>query len=249
MGLYVYAVCRTGDDDPPALPELPGVLDQPVYRFDAGSLCAVVSECPLETVRAERRHIAASQRIVTALSDQERDLLPMAFGTVTPSPDALRSFLTEHGERLEAQLRRIAGAVEMSLRLILDVDDPIAFLVGRTPALQAARARTFGGRRPPSHDDRIRLGQMVDAELGRYREACTAQAVAALADACAETLALPARGEKEIANLALLVPRTELARLGTAVDAAAAALDDALTVTIGGPWPPHNFIAAETHVR
>jgi len=246
MGLYVYAICRTGDDDPPALP---GVLDQPVYRFDAGILSAVVSECPLAAVRAERRHIAASQRIVAALADAARDVLPMAFGTVTPSPDALRSFLTEHGERLEAQLQRIAGAVEMSLKLSLDVADPIAFLVERTPALQAARARIFGGRRPPSYDDRIRLGQMVDAELGRFREACTAHASSALADACTETLALPLRGEAEVANLALLVPRSGLERFDQAVEAAAAGLDDALTVAVGGPWPPHNFISVEARDR
>ena len=74
MGLYVYAVGRSGEGE---TPPLSGVFDQPAYRFDVGSLCAVVSECPVAAVRAERRHIAATQCVLAALSARF-DILPMA---------------------------------------------------------------------------------------------------------------------------------------------------------------------------
>ena len=64
MGLYVYAVGRSGEGE---APPLSGVFDQPAYRLDVGSLCAVVSECPVAAVRAERRHIAATQGVLAAL--------------------------------------------------------------------------------------------------------------------------------------------------------------------------------------
>ena len=77
MSLYVYAVGKSGGGE---LPPLQGVFDQPAIRLEAGSLCAIVSECSVATVRAERRHIAATQRVLRALN-AEFDLLPMAFGT------------------------------------------------------------------------------------------------------------------------------------------------------------------------
>lgn len=238
MGIYVYAV---GSASVGELPALQGVLDQPAYRLDAGSVCAIVSECSLATVRAERRHIAASQRVLTALYTQN-DLLPMAFGTVAESEAELRSFLDDHRDVLEGQLHRIAGAVEMSLRLGLEVADPIAYLVERTPALRAARERTFNGRRTPSYDDRIRLGQMLDEAMRNYREARTAQVLAVVGACCAEVITLPVRGEKEIANLAVLVDRSGLDQFEAAIHASAAQIDDDIAFKLGGPWPPYNFV-------
>jgi hypothetical protein len=237
MGLYVYAVGEAGHGE---MPVLQGIFEQPAYRIQAGSLYAVVSECPVETVRAERRHIAATQRILATLN-AKFDILPMTFGTISKEETELRLFLDEHRETLESQLQRIAGAVEMSLRVTLDVPDPIAYLVERSPTLRNARERTFGGRRPPSHDARIRLGQMFNEALGKYREAHTTQIMAVVGAACAELISLPVRDEKDIVNLAALVVRSEVDRFEAAVDGAAAQIDEEIAFTIGGPWPPHNF--------
>lgn len=238
MGLYVYAVGRVCEDE---LPPLNGILDRPVNRLDAGTLYAVVSECPLANVRAERRNIAANQRVLSALHRQF-DLLPMAFGTVTKSESDLRNFLEEHHDSLTAQLQRIAGAIEMSLRLNLEVPDPIAYLVERSPTLLAARERTFNGRRPPSYDAKIRLGQLCDDALRLYRDERTAQVVATIGASCAEVMKLPVREEKEIANLAALVPRGGVDQFEAAVHESAAQLDDDLAFNLSGPWPPHNFV-------
>ena len=63
-------------------------------------------------MRAERQHIAATQRVLAALS-AKFDLLPMTFGTVTKSEDDLRRFLDDNREVLSSQLQRVSGAVEM----------------------------------------------------------------------------------------------------------------------------------------
>jgi len=238
MGLYVYAVGRTGDGE---LPPLQGVFDKPAYRLELEPLCAIVSECPSDTVRAERRHIAAAQRVLASLN-AKFDLLPMAFGTVTKSEADLRRFLDDNHETLTSQLQRVSGSIEMSLRLSLEVPDPIAYLVERTPALQAARERTFRSRRTPSYDDKIRLGQLFDEALRKYREARTAQVLAVIGASCAEVIALPVRQEKEIANLAALVSRSGLDQFEAAVEASAAQIDEDIAFNIGGPWPPHNFV-------
>ncbi len=238
MGLYVYAVGNAIDED---LPSLQGVLDRPAYRLVADSLCAIVSECPLSNVRAERKHIAATQRVLAALN-AKFDLLPMTFGTVTKSEDDLRRFLNGNQEALSSQLQRVTGSVEMALRLSLDVPDPIAYLVERTPALRTARDRTFRARHKPSHDEKIRLGQLFDQAFTRYRESVAGQVRKLLDDACSETIELPVRDEKQIANLAILVPRAALESFEAAVDAVAAQINDDVVFNLSGPWPPHNFV-------
>ena len=238
MGLFVYAV---GKENEAELPPVQGVLDRPIYRLKADSLCAIVSECPLSNVRAERKHLAATQRVLAALN-AKFDLLPMTFGTVTKSEDELRRFLTDNQETLSSQLQRVSGAVEMGLRLSLDVPDPIAYLVERTPALKTARDRTFRAHHRPSQDDKIRLGQLFDQAFTRYRESVAGQVLTMIQDACSETIKLPVRDEKQIANLAILVPRAGLDGFEAAINAAAARIDDDIVFNLSGPWPPHNFV-------
>jgi hypothetical protein len=207
-------------------------------------VAAIASDCGLETVRAERRHLSANQRVLKALGEQ-LDLLPMAFGTVARSRAALAGFLTENSEALTAQLQHVAGRTEMSLRLSLDVPDAIAYLVQRTPELSVARDRVFGRHKPPSYDDRIRLGQLCDEALRRYRDAQTAQTLHLLEPHCAQIKTLPVGHEQEIANLAMLVARDGIAAFEAAVDTIAAQLPDELAFTVAGPWPPHNFVQLE----
>jgi hypothetical protein len=241
VGLYVYAIGHSGDG---ALPVLEGISGQPVYRLESGALGAIVSDCALDIVRAERKHLAASQRVLSTLNKQF-DLLPMAFGTVAQSADALTDFLDEYAEMLDARLRNIAGTVEMSVRLSLDVPDAIAYLVQSSPELKIARDRLFGRHRPPSHDERIRLGQLCDAALRLYRDTQTAQILALLGPSCAEIRTLPVGLEKQIANLVMLVPRDAVERFEAAVNDLAAQLPDEFAFTMGGPWPPHNFVQLE----
>ncbi len=238
MGLYVYAVGKASEGD---LPPLQGVLDRPAYRLEAASLCAIVSECPLNNVRAERKHIAATQRVLSAVN-AKFDLLPMTFGTVTESEEDLRRFLNDNYEELSSQLERVSGSVEMALRLSLDVPDPIAYLVARTPALKAARDRTFRARHKPSYDDKIRLGQLFDQAFTLYRESLTARVLATIGGSSSKTIKLPIRDEKQIANLAILVPRAGLETFEAAISMATAQIDDDVVFDLSGPWPPHNFV-------
>ena len=241
MGIYIYAIGHSGDG---ALPVLDGILGRPVYRLASGALSAIVSDCALDVVRAERKHLAASQRVL-CMPNKEFDLLPMAFGTVAQSADALSGFLDEYAEMLGARLHDIAGTVEMSVRLNLDVPDAIAYLVQCTPELKIARDRLFGRHRVPSHGERIRLGQLCDEALRRYRDTQTAHMLTLLGPSCAEIRTLPVGLEKQIANLAMLVPRDAVERLEAAVNDLAAQLPDEFAVTMGGPWPPHNFVQLE----
>ena len=86
---------------------------------------------------------------------------------------------------------------------------------------------------------------MVDKALHHYREARTAQVMTVVGDSCAEVITLPVRKEKEIANLAALVPRSKRDEFEAAVHASAAQIDEDIAFNISGPWPPYNFVQLE----
>ena len=241
MTLYTYAIARA-DELPADLPA--GIAEQPVYRIEAGSLVAFVSDYQGAAIRAERRHIAANQRVLRALQ-ADIDLLPMAFGTLTPDADGVISLLTRRQDKLLSQLERVRGSVEMGIRVNLDVPDPVAYLVEHSAELQQARDRTFGRRKSPSHDERMRLGQLCEAALRRFQETQSAQLVAQLKPSCTEISPLPVHDDKQIANLAVLVPRTGLDAFEAAVNAAAETFNDELAFNLSGPWPPYNFVQLE----
>jgi hypothetical protein len=238
MTIYIYAIAQAdalGIDIPD------GIVGQPVYRVTSGPLGAFVSDYPAATIRPERRHIVASQAVLRALQ-AGIDLLPTAFGTLTTDTAEVAGLLDRHRETLLTQLDRVAGAVEMGVRLELEVPDPIAYLLAHSAELRQARDRTFGRRKSPTHEERIRLGQLCDSALRRYQEAQSAQLVALLSPSCRAISPLPTKGDRQVANLAVLVPRAGLADFEAAVDAAAATFDDDLAFSLNGPWPPHNFV-------
>jgi Gas vesicle synthesis protein GvpL/GvpF len=238
MTLYIYAITRADESDT-HLP--PGVAGEKVYPILSGPLRAFVSDYSGTTIRAERRHIAASQGVLRALQG-DLDLLPMVFGVLTPAADAVADLLTRHCDSFLAQLDRIKGSVEMGVRLNLEAPDPIAFVVEHTTELRQARDRTFGRRRVPSQQDRIRLGQLCEAALHRFQEAQAALLIERLSPACLAISTLPVQGDRQVANLAVLVPRTGVAAFEAAVHAAAETFDDNLAFNLNGPWPPHNFV-------
>jgi hypothetical protein len=238
MTIYLYAIARAGCPD---IDLAAGIAGQPVYRVTSGPLCAFVSDYDGTMIRAERRHIVASQAVLRALQ-AGADFLPMVFGVLTPSAEAVGELLGKHCNSLLAQLDQVGGSVEMGVRLNLDVPDPIAYVVKQSAELRRARDRAFGRHQQPSHGERIRLGQLCETALKTFREAQAARLVAQLSGSCTAISLLPIQEDRQVANLAVLVPRAGVAALEAAVLAAAETFDDDMAFNLNGPWPPHNFV-------
>lgn len=242
MPLFLYGI--TGGADI-AFDGLLGIADRPVQAVRRDGVAAIVSDHPGSSVRAERRHIMAQQRVLKALYAQQVDLLPMAFGTLTPSADTIAKFLDNHHDELTTLLERVRGCVEIGLQVRFDVPDPIAYLVARSSELKAARDRAFGRRKPPSHQEKLQLGQMFEEVFTDFRETLKSRVVGGISGSAIEVKTLPVRDQQEIANLAVLVPRDDSSRFERAVETLAQEFDDEFVFRLSGPWPPHNFVALE----
>jgi len=238
-GKYLYAIVTAPGEQ---TYDFDGIEGAPVYSIANGQVAAVVSDVVNDRIRPERRHLAAQQAVLKGLLPRAGAMLPMAFGIIADGPKAIQKILSRNHAAFLQQLQRVAGMVEMGLRVSLDVPNIFEYVVNTHPELRAARDRFLGPYRNPSQEDKIELGRLFDRLLNEDREAYTEKVVEILSQYCREIKQNKCRNESEVMSLACLVPRDGQDRFEEGVFAAAKLFDNNFTFDYNGPWAPHNFV-------
>ncbi len=125
-GRYLYAIV-TAPGEPTY--GFAGIDGAPVYTIANGQVAAVVSDVLNDRIRPERRHLAAQQAVLKGLLSQADAMLPMAFGIIADGPKAIQKILSRNHEAFLKQLQRVAGMVEMGLRVSWDVPNIFEYFV------------------------------------------------------------------------------------------------------------------------
>ena len=239
VGKYLYAIVAHSQGCGRYGPI--GIDGGEVHSIPDGQLAAVVSDVPNARLRPERRHMAAHHAVHKCLM-QKGALLPMSFGVIADSAQAIRRILTLNRDALTEQLRRVENKVEMSVVVKYDVPNIFEYFVRTHPELKAFRDQLFGGGRQPSEDDKIELGRLFDRTLRDERADLAQKVVEVLAPLCAEIKENAPRGESGVMNLACLVARDGQERFEHGIFEAAGRFDDSFSFDYSGPWPPYNFV-------
>jgi len=243
-GRYLYAIVpASGADDYGPV----GLQGGKVYTIGNGVLAAVVSDIENKKLRPERRNLAAHQEVLKQLT-RGTDLLPMSFGIIAESSRSVERILTKNREDFLEQLERVAGKVEMGLRVAWDVPNIFELMVNTHPELREARDRLLGSNQNPSQEDRIEIGRMFDRILQQDRENHTDHVEEILGEHCTEIKQNKCRNEREVMNLACLMPRDKDQDFEKAVFEAARHFDDNYAFDYNGPWAPHNFVEMELDI-
>jgi hypothetical protein len=166
----------------------------------------------------------------------------MSFGILADSPQAVQNLLSRNQHALLEQLRRVAGKVEMGVRVTWDVPNIFEYFVNTHPELRRARDQFLGGPREPTQEDKIEVGRMFDHLLNEDRETYADKVEAILARHCSEIERRKSRNEREVMNLACLVERPVMPQFENCVFEAAQQFDNNFAFDYNGPWAPHNFV-------
>jgi hypothetical protein len=245
VGKYLYAIAALAED---RVYDVAGIDGGAVRSLSDGRLAAVLSDCPRQKLRPERAHLAAHKEVLKRLM-LDSTVLPMAFGIIAEDVKAVRRMLWLNQAALLEQLARVAGKVEMGLRVNWDVPSIFEYFIDLHPELRAARDRLLGGQRQPSQEDKLELGQFFERVLNEDREAHAERLEQALAPCCAEIQRSPPRNLNEVANLKCLVPREGQKRLEETVFEAARLFDNHYAFDLNGPWAPHNFVEIDLRLN
>jgi len=238
-GKYLYAIVPASREQRYGFAGIDGA---PVYTIANGRLAAVVSDFPNEKIRPERRHLAAQQAVLKGLLAAAEAMLPMAFGIIADGPQAIKKILSRNHEAFLQQLQRVAGMVEMGLRVSWDVPNIFEYFVNTHEELRATRDRLLRPQRNPSQEDKIELGRLFDRVLNEDRETYTEKVEEILSLYCQEIKRNNCRHEGEVMSLACLVQRQAQDRFEEGVFEAAKLFDNNFAFDYNGPWAPHNFV-------
>jgi hypothetical protein len=235
---YVYGITFDAD---PRLPER-GVAGAAVRTLDGEGLCALVATIADEPVEANRANLMAHTEVLQEVL-RAGDVVPMRFGIVLADDAAVRSELLERRrDDVRALLDEVEGRVELSLSAYYVEDAVLAEIVTTTPAIARLRESIRSLPDAATYYERIRLGEMVAAELRRRRAADAAllrERLAPLAVATQEGEDLP---ERTVLRASFLVPREDVQKFRDEVDALAGESAERMTLKLVGPLPPFSFV-------
>lgn len=239
--LYVYGFVAAADAGRVAEVRAAGLDEAAIAVAGEGPILAVVSVAPAGRLRAQRRHMAAHQRVVGSVA-AVCPALPASFGLVAGAGE-LAEMLESHEGSLLGELERVGDCVEYTVRVRWDGVDPFAKLVtldGELAALRDEIAR-LGPAAP--HDLKVAAGRRVERVLAAARREATELTESIVGAVAREISVDDPRAEAELVNLHALVQRGE----GGAVDRAVLSLgerfDDTHAIDLTGPFAPHNFVS------
>ena len=237
-GKYLYAIIAGSEEQTYGSF---GIDGSAVYTISDGQITAVVSDVTNTKIRPERRNLAAHQEVLKKLMEESTPL-PISFGIIADGVKSIRRILSHNHKEFSEQFRRVAGKVEMGIRITWDAPNIFEYFVQTHPELRSARDRFLGTHREPTQENKIELGRMFERILNEDREIHTEKVEEILSRYCFEIKRNKCRNECEVMNLACLIGRDMQDRFEAGIFEAAGAFDNSFAFDYNGPWAPHNFI-------
>ncbi len=183
----------------------------------------------------------AHARVLEAALAQHT-VLPMRFGVVMENDDVRQRLLGSHGEELRAQLRELAGKVEMNVRVLYEEAALMREIVTANREIATLRERIHGQPDELTYYERIQLGELVADAVERRRKADAEGLLQALSAACLAAEVAEPGHERVALNASFLVSREGVARFDETLDRLAGEHASLMRFKCVGPLPPHSFV-------
>jgi len=241
--LYVYGAVRASE-----LPDLDvtGVGGESaalktIARAEVAAVVSEVEDGPLSAARDLRAHWRVLEEVASRTT-----VVPVRFGTVVAGEEALiRDFLDPEGERLAALLAELRGKVQLNVKCFYDEERLLTEVVSGSPGVARLRERVQGLPEAAGYYDRIRLGELVSAEIEQRRERDGALVLDRLAP-LAVAAKNDAPGTTDMAvNAAFLVESARVDEFSSQVAKLTDELGSRMRVRYVGPMPAYSFADAE----
>jgi hypothetical protein len=243
---YTYAVARAFD--PARLASLRGIDGAAVHLVTQRELSAVVSalapaaasrsafESRLKSLTELEAIARAHHRVVDAVAACTVTL-PLRLATIHKNDARVALMLGSRYRKLSKALARLAGRVELGIKLYLEPGTPTA------PAIEPSRARALSpGRdylrkRRQQTERQQRSVERLNSAARQVDRILAQLAVARREHPLQPPRSSPGRGEN-VLNVAYLV---EAARVAEFIERARSLGTSEVSLTVTGPWAPYSF--------
>ena len=243
---YLYCIMRSRE---PRTFDTLGIGERGdvVHTINFGNLAVAASDSPLPRYDNTRRNMMAHMRVLDEVMS-EYTVLPIRFDCVAPDPETVRDqLLRARQKELSTMLDKMEGRIEMGLKAFWYEDVVYQEIVQNNPAIRRMRNGLAGRSVEETYYDRIRLGEMVEAELKARRAQDAESILERLRPVAEKSLSNATIADHMVLNAAFLISRTREAEFGNVVRALDSDLGGRLLIKSVGPVAPYNFVNVSMH--
>jgi hypothetical protein len=245
-GKYIYCITRCPEPHQFANRGI-GERGDVVHAVRYRSLGAVVSDSPTIEYENSRRNMMA-HTVVQEEVMRDFTILPVRFGTVAPSSEAIQEqVLKRRYDELTALLAEMEHRVELGLKAIWYEEIIFREIVDENQAIRRLRDGLIGRTSEETYYERIQLGQMIEAAMNRKRDEEAELILDQLRPLVHKTRANKVLTDRMVLNAAFLVD----SRYEPEFDKTVQRLDDQMGTRLMfkyvGPVPPYNFVNIIIH--
>lgn len=239
MSIYIYGY--TLADAPHNLEDLKGVDDRDLFLVTVGDVSAIVSAYDYERLMVKGKDIFAHQNVLQTLM-ADSSLIPLQFGLTLKNLVDVESVLLRNQDVIREQLYRLYRKVEMELKLRLDTDDVMEYILMKYPHMRSEKGKMVGTRLVGFLGDRLRKCEKFEKLLEKEKSIFASQIVDTIGPWCAEMKESRAiKTERDVATFNCLVNRERLKVFEKSIREAGEHFKGELSFSFNGPWAPQNF--------
>jgi hypothetical protein len=244
---YVYGIIRCRE---PREFKTKGIGERGdiVHTLHHRELAAVLSDSAAKEYDNSRRNMMAHMRVLEEVMG-DFNTLPVRFGTVAPTQEAvLNAVLTTRYDELMSMLADMDGRVEMGLKAFWYEEVIFKEIVEQSPAIRQLRDRLVGRTPEQTYYERIRLGELIAANMDQRRDDDAESILERLRPFVHKTVLNKTISDRMVLNAAFLVDRTREPGLDEALQALDALMSKRVMFKYVGPVPPYNFVNIVLHL-
>ena len=239
-GIYVYGILPADIEVAVGIPgvgEHPGPLRD--IRFDG--LAALISEVDSSGRLGSPDDLRAHREILDATA-AEVPVLPLRFGTILPSEDAVaEDLLAAHHDEFTAALDQLEGRTEFQVKGRYVKDTVLGEVLSQNKQAAGLRKAIQGKDPDVARNARIELSQLLNQAVKARREEDTRTLRQAMDRLCVASVAREPAHELDAVDVAFLVAVDQESELERAFEDLAHEWEGRIDVQLLGPMAAYDF--------
>ena len=205
-------------------------------------IAAIVSDTEFSEIDPTRKNVQAHTVVQDELL-KEYTLLPMGFGMVAASEDEVRGLLEKNYEGLTSELNRLAGMIEVELKVYWDQEAIIKEIQGENQELSRLKAKINAASSPAEiRNLMIEAGKLVENIVLDWKTRYAEMVYTVLKELSYEAKMNNPVGLKNLLNASFLIEKSRESEFKEQVYKLDSKFQGKVNFKYVGPMPPYNFV-------
>ncbi|MBI3931606.1 MAG: GvpL/GvpF family gas vesicle protein [Chloroflexi bacterium] len=240
LGEYIYGIVEEAQY---LKFNFPGIGSADVYTINHERMAAVVSDTELPEIDPTRKNVRAHTVVQEALL-KEYNLLPMGFGMVATDRGEVRRLLEDNYDGLLGELHRLAGKIEVELKVFWEQEAVVKELQGENAELSRLKAKINTASSPVEVQNLLSTaGKLVESIVRHWKTRYAELVYAILQELSCEAKMNNPVGIKNLLNASFLIEKSRECEFKEQVYKLDAGFQGKMNFKYVGPLPPYNFVS------